>query len=65
MLILTRRINETLNDVPVHREEIYQRIKREERNADENRGGDGDGYSSDHDYRGADYFSDEDNVGNK
>ncbi|MGH1542423.1 MAG: carbon storage regulator CsrA [Arenicella sp.] len=56
MLILTRRINETLNigdevqvtvlgikgnqvriginaprDVPVHREEIYQRIKREER----------------------------------
>ena len=55
MLILTRRINETLNigdevqvtvlgikgnqvriginaprDVPVHREEIYQRIKREE-----------------------------------
>ena len=56
MLILTRRINESLNigddvqvtvlgingnqvriginaprDVPVHREEIYQRIKREER----------------------------------
>ena len=56
MLILTRRINETLNigddvqvtvlgikgnqvriginaprDVPVHREEIYQRIKREEK----------------------------------
>ena len=87
MLILTRRINETLNigddvqvtvlgikgnqvriginaprDVPVHREEIYQRIKREERNA--NMANDSD-YSSDHDYRGADYFSDEDAVGNK
>ena len=88
MLILTRRINETLNigddvqvtvlgikgnqvriginaprDVPVHREEIYQRIKREER-----AGGDSentDDYSSDHDLRGADYFSDEDSVGNK
>ena len=92
MLILTRRINETLNigddvqvtvlgikgnqvriginaprDVPVHREEIYQRIKREER-------GDGeevdqsektDDYSSDHDLRGADYFSDDDSAGNK
>lgn len=90
MLILTRRINETLNigddvqvtvlgikgnqvriginaprDVPVHREEIYQRIKREERMGAE---GDtnNDDYSSDHDYRGADYFSDdEDSVGNK
>jgi carbon storage regulator len=93
MLILTRRINETLNigddvqvtvlgikgnqvriginaprDVPVHREEIYQRIKREERmNAG---GGDGeeessDGYSSDHDHRGADYFNDDDSIGNK
>ncbi len=87
MLILTRRINETLNigddvqvtvlgikgnqvriginaprDVPVHREEIYQRIKREERTGDT---GGSDDYSSDHDYRGADYFSDEDTVGNK
>jgi carbon storage regulator len=94
MLILTRRINETLNigddvqvtvlgikgnqvriginaprDVPVHREEIYQRIKREERmgtdaGVDEEPS-DGDDYSSDHDYRGADYFSDEDSAGNK
>ncbi len=88
MLILTRRINETLNigddvqvtvlgikgnqvriginaprDVPVHREEIYQRIKREERMGDDAQSG--DDYSSDHDYRGADYFSDEDTVGNK
>jgi len=88
MLILTRRINETLNigddvqvtvlgikgnqvriginaprDVPVHREEIYQRIKREER-VDSGDSGQDD-YSSDHDYRGADYFSDEDSVGNK
>ncbi len=91
MLILTRRINETLNigddvqvtvlgikgnqvriginaprDVPVHREEIYQRIKREERM---NKGGaddsGSDDYSSDHDYRGADYFGDDDAVGNK
>ena len=92
MLILTRRINETLNigddvqvtvlgikgnqvriginaprDVPVHREEIYQRIKREERM---NEGGGesqeaDDDYSSDHDHRGADYFSDEDSAGNK
>lgn len=86
MLILTRRINETLNigddvqvtvlgikgnqvriginaprDVPVHREEIYQRIKREERNAASG----GDDYSSDHDYRGADYFNDDDSVGNR
>jgi len=89
MLILTRRINETLNigddvqvtvlgikgnqvriginaprDVPVHREEIYQRIKREERMASGQDVG-GDGYSSDHDYRGADYFSDDDSIGNK
>ena len=93
MLILTRRINETLNigddvqvtvlgikgnqvriginaprDVPVHREEIYQRIKREERmNAQE--GGDDaavdEEYSSDHDSRGADYFNDDDSVGNR
>ena len=90
MLILTRRINETLNigddvqvtvlgikgnqvriginaprDVPVHREEIYQRIKREERVDSEDGQTTGDDYSSDHDYRGADYFSDEDSVGNK
>jgi len=92
MLILTRRINETLNigddvqvtvlgikgnqvriginaprDVPVHREEIYQRIKREERM---NQGGGDedqaeDDYSSDHDHRGADYFADDDSIGNK
>jgi len=87
MLILTRRINETLNigddvqvtvlgikgnqvriginaprDVPVHREEIYQRIKREERDAS---GENGDDYSSDHDLRGADYFDEDDSVGNK
>ena len=90
MLILTRRINETLNigddvqvtvlgikgnqvriginaprDVPVHREEIYQRIKREERVATEGDQGQGDDYSSDHDYRGADYFGDDDSAGNK
>ena len=90
MLILTRRINETLNigddvqvtvlgikgnqvriginaprDVPVHREEIYQRIKREERVDAEGGQGAGDDYSSDHDYRGADYFSDDDSAGNK
>ena len=89
MLILTRRINETLNigddvqvtvlgikgnqvriginaprDVPVHREEIYQRIKREER-VDSGEAGGADDYSSDHDYRGADYFSDDDSSGNK
>ena len=87
MLILTRRINETLNigddvqvtvlgikgnqvriginaprDVPVHREEIYQRIKREERDAN---GENSDDYSSDHDLRGADYFDEDDSVGNK
>lgn len=97
MLILTRRINETLNigddvqvtvlgikgnqvriginaprDVPVHREEIYQRIKREERM---NAQGEGDepakssdkeeDYSSDHDSRGADYFNDDDSFGNR
>ena len=91
MLILTRRINETLNigddvqvtvlgikgnqvriginaprDVPVHREEIYQRIKREERGGGEvDQSEKAGGYSSDHDSRGADYFSDEDSVGNK
>ncbi|NND82428.1 MAG: carbon storage regulator CsrA [Gammaproteobacteria bacterium] len=93
MLILTRRINETLNigddvqvtvlgikgnqvriginaprDVPVHREEIYNRIKREERmgaESDDNDSGDDDDYSSDHDLRGADYFSDDDSFGNK
>jgi len=66
MLILTRRINETLRDVPVHREEIYQRIKREERMGDDDsQKENSDDYSSDHDYRGADYFSDEDSIGNK
>lgn len=90
MLILTRRINETLNigddvqvtvlgikgnqvriginaprDVPVHREEIYQRIKREERGEDPVQSENNDEYSSDHDYKGADYFSDEDSAGNK
>ena len=90
MLILTRRINETLNigddvqvtvlgikgnqvriginaprDVPVHREEIYQRIKREERMNAQGGGGDNENYSSDHDYRGADYFGDDDSFGNK
>jgi len=91
MLILTRRINETLNigddvqvtvlgikgnqvriginaprDVPVHREEIYQRIKREERmGASDTEDSSSDDYSSDHDHRGADYFSDEDSIGNK
>lgn len=89
MLILTRRINETLNigdnvqvtvlgikgnqvriginaprDVPVHREEIYLRIKREER-MNEQGGASGDGYSSDHDHRSADYFSDDDGFGNR
>ena len=88
MLILTRRINETLNigddvqvtvlgikgnqvriginaprDVPVHREEIYQRIKREERGGEA--ATNSEDYSSDHDYRGADYFGDDDSVGNK
>ena len=88
MLILTRRINETLNigddvqvtvlgikgnqvriginaprDVPVHREEIYQRIKREERMGDDAK--ETEEFTSDHDLRGADYFSDEDSVGNK
>ncbi|MFT4635125.1 MAG: carbon storage regulator [Arenicella sp.] len=92
MLILTRRINETLNigddvqvtvlgikgnqvriginaprDVPVHREEIYQRIKREERGGGEelDQSEKADDYSSDHDLRGADYFSDDDSAGNK
>ena len=90
MLILTRRINETLNigddvqvtvlgikgnqvriginaprDVPVHREEIYQRIKREERMNAQNDGDSDDDYSSDHDHRGADYFNDDDSIGNK
>lgn len=91
MLILTRRINETLNigddvqvtvlgikgnqvriginaprDVPVHREEIYQRIKREERmNAGGGADHADDDYSSDHDHRGADYFADDDSIGNK
>ncbi|MBX2847549.1 MAG: carbon storage regulator CsrA [Acidiferrobacterales bacterium] len=89
MLILTRRINETLNigddvqvtvlgikgnqvriginaprDVPVHREEIYQRIKREERMTAQGEES-ADDYSSDHDHRGADYFSDDDNIGNR
>lgn len=95
MLILTRRINETLNigddvqvtvlgikgnqvriginaprDVPVHREEIYQRIKREERmnaKGDDDSGAtdNEDDYSSDHDYRGADYLNDDDSFGNR
>jgi carbon storage regulator len=90
MLILTRRINETLNigddvqvtvlgikgnqvriginaprDVPVHREEIYQRIKREERMEGDDQPDAAEEFSSDHDLRGADYFSDEDTFGNK
>lgn len=90
MLILTRRINETLNigddvqvtvlgikgnqvriginaprDVPVHREEIYQRIKREERMNEQGDDATAEDYSSDHDYRGADYFNDDDSIGNK
>ncbi|NND00281.1 MAG: carbon storage regulator CsrA [Gammaproteobacteria bacterium] len=90
MLILTRRINETLNigddvqvtvlgikgnqvriginaprDVPVHREEIYQRIKREERMNAQGVDFAEDEYSSDHDHRGADYLNDDDSVGNK
>jgi len=56
-------------DVPVHREEIYQRIKREERmnadGGDEDVGEDDADFSSDHDHRGADYFSDDDAFGNK
>ncbi|GHA09456.1 carbon storage regulator [Arenicella chitinivorans] len=90
MLILTRRINETLNigddvqvtvlgikgnqvriginaprDVPVHREEIYQRIKREERMGGDDQPEAAEEFSSDHDLRGAAYFSDEDSFGNK
>lgn len=104
MLILTRRINETLNigdeiqvtvlgikgnqvriginaprDVPVHREEIYQKILLEDGAHDGqhvatksahvtdlnlNEVLDDDQYDSDHDHRGVDYFSDEDSVGN-
>lgn len=88
MLILTRRINETLNigddvqvtvlgikgnqvriginaprDVPVHREEIYQRIKREERMAAQ--GLDNDEFNSDHGSRSSDYYSDDDDYGNR
>ena len=101
MLILTRRINETLNigdevqvtvlgikgnqvriginaprDVPVHREEIYQRIKREERmraaagdqpiNNGSNPAGNGGGVDQDddsYDYRD-DQFID-DSYGNR
>lgn len=90
MLILTRRINETLNigddvqvtvlgikgnqvriginaprDVPVHREEIYQRIKREERMNARDDDDSADDYSSDHDYRGSDYLNDDDSFGNR
>ncbi len=104
MLILTRRINETLNigdeiqvtvlgikgnqvrigisaprDVPVHREEIYQKILLEDGAHDDqhvatksahmtdpnlNEVLDDEQYDSDHDHRGVDYFSDEDSVGN-
>ena len=77
MLILTRRINETLNigddvqvtvlgikgnqvrigikaprDVPVHREEIYQRIKHEERGQ-----GDASGSGNGNDFNDSDYGS--------
>ena len=105
MLILTRRINETLNigddiqvtvlgikgnqvriginaprDVPVHREEIYQKIleedgsdtaktdevvAQEEQITKEVELDESDSYDSDHDRRGVDYFSDEDSLGNK
>ncbi len=107
MLILTRRINETLNigddiqvtvlgikgnqvriginaprDVPVHREEIYQKIieeddapqaadsteqlssEGEESDEAQKVGFEKESYDSDHDYRGVDYFSDEDSSGN-
>ena len=90
MLILTRRINETLNigddvqvtvlgikgnqvriginaprDVPVHREEIYQRIKREERMAAQGADGGSNEYNSDHGSRSSDYYVDDDDYGNR
>lgn len=89
MLILTRRINETLNigddvqvtvlgikgnqvriginaprDTPVHREEIYQRIKREERAGSDPVGSVSD-RDSDYDNRGSDYFEDDDSSHNR
>ena len=91
MLILTRRVNETLNigddvqvtvlgvkgnqvriginaprDVPVHREEIYQRIKREEAQG----GGGSEDTESDSDADAGfedqeDYYEDDESYGNQ
>ena len=91
MLILTRRVNETLNigddvqvtvlgvkgnqvriginaprDVPVHREEIYQRIKREEA---QGAAGDDAGSEGSDDEQGfddqEDYYEDDESYGNQ